>query len=454
MHCLLMKLIISLKQKPFLEGLFYFSKIFKILMILFDSTIPLNKKKIVNDPVYGFINFPAYQVFDVVEHPWFQRLRRIKQLGMTDMVYPGARHTRFHHALGATHLMATALEVLQFKGHSISKEEAEGAILAILMHDIGHGPFSHALEHQIVNVRHEQLSRLFMERLNRQMDGALQLAIDIFTNQYSKKFLHQLVSSQLDVDRLDYLRRDSFFTGVSEGVVSSDRIIKMLDVVDDQLVVEQKGIYSIEKFLIARRLMYWQVYLHKTVHAAEQLVLSILKRAKQLTQQGNDLFGTPAFNYFLQNQPSFEDFENDSPVLEGKNTLELFALLDDDDLVSAIKVWAQHPDKVLSKLCTNFVNRKLFRNIVQDQPFDPQLIHQIKQKVAQLYQITDEEANYFVLSDTIENSAYKQASDKILIKEKDGTLTEIVNVSDMLNIKALSTTVSKYFLCYPKEITF
>lgn len=423
-------------------------------MMLYDSNIPINKKKIVNDPVYGFINFPANQVFDVVEHPWFQRLRRIKQLGLTELVYPGARHTRFHHALGATHLMATALEVLQFKGHLISKEEAEGAILAILMHDIGHGPFSHALEQQIVNVGHEQLSLLFMEQLNRQMLGSLSLSIEIFTNQYKKKFLHQLVSSQLDVDRLDYLRRDSFFTGVSEGVVSSDRIIKMLDVVDDKLVVEQKGIYSIEKFLIARRLMYWQVYLHKTVHAAEQLMLSILKRAKFLARNEESLFGSPAFLYFLKYQPAFEDFKNPQPVFEGKSTLDLFALLDDDDLVSAIKVWTQHPDKVLAKLCLNFINRNLFRNVIQDTPFEPKLIKTIKEKVSKHYQISLPEADYFVLSDTIENSAYKQASDKILIKEKDGTITEIVNVSDMLNIKALSTTVSKYFLCYPKEIVF
>ncbi|MFA6401523.1 MAG: HD domain-containing protein [Salinivirgaceae bacterium] len=421
-------------------------------MQLFDSNIPINKKKIVNDPVYGFINFPANKVFDIVEHPWFQRLRRIKQLGLTDMVYPGARHTRFHHALGATHLMASALEVLQFKGHTISTEEAEAAILAILLHDIGHGPFSHALEHQIVNIKHEQLSLLFMEVLNYEMGGGLELAIEIFTNRYHKKFLHQLVSSQLDVDRLDYLMRDSFFTGVSEGIVSSDRIIKMLDVVNDQLVVEQKGIYSIEKFLIARRLMYWQVYLHKTVHAAEQLVLSILKRAKFLANQGHDLFGTPAFRYFLYNNCGIDEFLSILPKFDGKTTLELFALLDDDDLVSAIKVWAGHPDKVLSMLCSNFVNRRLFRNIVQNKPFKPELIEEVVEKVAAYYSLTKDEASYFVISDTIENNAYRQESDQILIKEKDGKVTEIVNVADMLNIKALSGTVSKYFLCYPKEI--
>jgi HD superfamily phosphohydrolase len=421
-------------------------------MMLFDSNIPINKKKIVNDPVYGFINFPASKVFDIVEHPWFQRLRRIKQLGLTDLVYPGARHTRFHHALGATHLMTLALEVLQFKGHSISAEEAEGAILAILLHDMGHGPFSHALEHRIVTVSHEQLSLLFMEALNKEMDGALNLAIEIFTNRYPKKFLHQLVSSQLDVDRLDYLLRDSFFTGVSEGIVSSDRIIKMLDVVNDQLVVEQKGIYSIEKFLIARRLMYWQVYLHKTVHAAEQLVLSILKRARFLASQGHDLFGTPAFQYFLYNSPGLAEFQSTDHQFEGKTTLELFALLDDDDLVSAIKVWAGHPDRVLSILCNNFVNRRLYRNIIQNQPFSPELIQEVIEKVADLYGISTNDASYFVNSNTIENSAYKQESDKILIKEKDGKITEIVNIADMLNIKALSGTVSKFFLCYPKEI--
>jgi HD superfamily phosphohydrolase len=421
-------------------------------MILKEEKSYLSSRKIVNDPVYGFINFPASKVFEIVEHPWFQRLRRIKQLGLTELVYPGARHTRFHHALGATHLMTMALDVLSSKGIEITPAEAEGTYLAILLHDMGHGPFSHSLEHHIVNVKHEELSLLFMQELNKQFGGVLNLAIEIFKDTYPKRFLHQLVSSQLDVDRLDYLRRDSFFTGVSEGVVSSDRIIKMLDVVGDKLVVEKKGIYSIEKFLIARRLMYWQVYLHKTVHAVEQMLLSILSRAKYLAQNGVSLFATPAFHYFLYNNCSLADFSNTDKIIDGQSILEKFALLDDTDMVSAIKVWTTHPDKVLSLLCTHFLNRKLFRNSIQDVPFDMNLIEDIKRKTAIKLSLPYSDMDYFVKSDTIENSAYKQETDKILIKEKDGTVTEIVNVADMLNIKALSGTVSKYFLCYPKEV--
>jgi HD superfamily phosphohydrolase len=284
-----------------------------------------------------------------------------------------------------------------------------------------------------------------MRELNNIFAGKLDLAIDIFKNEYHKKFLHQLVSSQLDVDRLDYLRRDSFFTGVSEGIVSSDRIIKMLDVVDDNLVVEKKGIYSIEKFIIARRLMYWQVYLHKTVHSIEQMLLSILKRAKYLAQKGEDLFSTPAFKFFLYNNIYENDFNN-------IDVLEKFAAIDDNDLISSIKVWTNHKDKVLSLLCNNFINRIVFKNEIQDVPFDNSLITAIKEKTAAKYNISIEDTAYFVMSDTIENSAYKQDSDKILIKEKNGKVTEIVNVADMLNIKALSGTVSKYYLCYPKEI--
>jgi len=412
----------------------------------------ISSTKIVNDPVYGFIDLPVGKVFEIVEHPWFQRLRRIKQLGLTELVYPGARHTRFHHALGATHLMTMALDVLASKGIEITAAEAEGAYLAILLHDIGHGPFSHSLEHHIVNVNHEELSLLFMQELNKQFGGVLDLAIDIFKDTYQKRFLHQLVSSQLDVDRLDYLRRDSFFTGVSEGVVSSDRIIKMLDVADDRLVVEKKGIYSIEKFIIARRLMYWQVYLHKTVHSLEQMLLSILRRAKYLAQNGVSLFATPAFQHFLYNKINLSDFNTDDKRCNNHSILETFALLDDNDLVSAIKVWTMHPDKVLALLCSNFINRKLFRNIIQDTPFDTNLIEEIKRKTAAKLSLPLEDMEYFVKSDNIENSAYKQETDKILIKEKDGKVTEIVNVADMLNIKALSATVSKYYLCFPKEV--
>jgi len=417
-----------------------------------NSDNQIKRRKIVNDPVYGLVDFPGDLIFQIVEHPWLQRLRRIKQLGLTEMVYPGARHTRFHHTLGAVYLMSLALEVLESKGNELTYHEKEAALLAIAMHDTGHGPFSHALENKIVDVPHEEISICFMQELNRQLNGALDMAIAIFTNQYPKKFLHQLVSSQLDVDRLDYLRRDSFFTGVSEGVVSSDRIIKMLDVVDDRLVVEKKGIYSVEKFLIARRLMYWQVYLHKTVSASEQLLISILSRAKDLVLQGEELFATPTFFFFLKNKLSLHDFQNSQPVFNGNSALETFALLDDDDLTTSIKVWANHSDKVLSILCRNLINRNLFRNLIQDKPFGAEQIELIKKKTARLYGISLEDTNYFVKSDTIENSAYKPKTDQIFIKEKDGSITEIVNVSDMLNIRALSTTVSKFFLCYPKEL--
>ncbi len=421
-------------------------------MHTFNSNSSLNKKKIVNDPVYGFINFPASIVFDIVEHPWFQRLRRIKQLGLTDLVYPGARHTRFHHALGATHLMTMALEVLSSKGQQISKEETEGAFLAILLHDMGHGPFSHALEHHIVNVTHEDLSLLYMQEMNKQFDGGLDLAIDIFTNKHKQGFLHQLVSSQLDVDRLDYLRRDSFFTGVSEGVVSSDRIIKMLDVDNDRLVVEKKGIYSIEKFIIARRLMYWQVYLHKTAHAAEQMLLSILKRAKYLAKMGEDLFCSPALKFFLYNEATISDFKSGILSRNKRTMLEEFSQLDDNDMLSAFKEWAHHKDFILSTLCQQIMNRRLFKNIIQDQPFENKTIEEVKLKVAKHFKISLDDTSYFVKSNTIENSAYKQSTDKILIKDRSGKITEIINESDMVNIRALSGTVSKYFLCYPKEI--
>jgi len=407
----------------------------------------LNKRKIINDPVYGFINFQSNLIFDIVEHPWFQRLRRIKQLGLTELVYPGAKHSRFHHALGAMHLMQLAIESLMSKGIKITEQEKEGAFLAILLHDIGHGPFSHSLEHNIINATHEDLSKIFIQKLNIQFNGALDTAYKIFIGTYPKNFLHQLVSSQLDVDRLDYLRRDSFFTGVTEGVVSSDRIIKMLDVDNDKLVVEKKGIYSIEKFLIARRLMYWQVYLHKTVHSVEQMLLSILKRAKFLAKNNIDLFATPAFKYFLYNDIDLNSFNK-----KDNNVLDTFALLDDNDLISSIKVWTSHKDKILSMLCSRFINRNLFKNIIQDTPFDNDLIEDIKKKTAKKLNISISDIDFFVKSDTIKNSAYSQDTDKILIKEKNNTITEIVNVADMVNIKALSGTVSKYYLCYPKDI--
>ncbi|MES2592112.1 MAG: HD domain-containing protein [Bacteroidota bacterium] len=401
-----------------------------------------NKRKIFNDPIYGFVTLPYELIFDLIEHPYFQRLRRIKQLGLTNLVYPGALHTRFHHAMGAMHLMELAIEEIRSKGHEITDEEGKAVTIAILLHDIGHGPFSHALEHSIVNnITHEDISQLFMNRLNKEFNGELSLAIKIFQNKYRKKFLHQLVSSQLDMDRLDYLKRDSFFTGVSEGVISSDRIIKMLNVVDDQLTVEAKGIYSIEKFIIARRLMYWQVYLHKTVLSAENLLVNILKRAKELTGKKVDLFCTPALKTFLYNQYSKNDFKNNPELLDN------FAILDDYDIMGSIKVWTTHQDIVLSLLCKQLVNRRLFKVEMQSIPFKDSKINEIKSKIKKHYKLTDKELNYFVFSGSVANDAYRGG---INILFKDGSVVDIAKASDQLNINVLTKTVKKYYLCYPK----
>ena len=404
-----------------------------------------NKRKIFNDPIYGFVSLPYEIIFDLIEHPFFQRLRRIKQLGLTNLVYPGALHTRFHHAMGAMHLMGQAIEEIRSKGHEITEDEAKAVTIAILLHDIGHGPFSHALEHSIVNnVTHEDLSQLFMGRLNEQFNGELTLAIKIFQNKYRKKFLHQLVSSQLDMDRLDYLKRDSFFTGVSEGVISSDRIIKMLNVANDQLAVEAKGIYSIEKFLIARRLMYWQVYLHKTVLSAENLLVNILKRAKELAQKKVDLFCTPALKIFLYKQYSKKDFKADQKLLDA------FAILDDYDIMTAIKVWTSHKDPVLSMLCTQLVNRKLLKVEMQNQPFKEAKINQIKNDIKKRYKVSDKDVNYFVFSGIVANDTYRGDEIGINIVSKDGTTADITKASDQLNIDLLAKTVKKFYLCYPK----
>ncbi len=405
-----------------------------------------NKQKIINDPVYGFITIPDPLIFDVIEHPYFQRLRRIKQLGLTHYTYPSAQHTRFQHALGAMHLMGLAIGVLRSKGIEISDEEARGLNLAILLHDIGHGPFSHTLELAIVrDLTHEDLSRLFLAELNRQFDGALALAYAIFNDTYPKKFLHQLVSSQLDMDRLDYLARDSFFTGVAEGVISYDRIIKMLTVFNDELVVEDKGIYSIEKFLISRRLMYWQVYLHKTVIAADQLLVNLLKRAKHLVEKGEDLFATPAFDAFLRNNPSRHDFETD------RKWLELFSQLDDFDVFASLKVWTGHPDPILSDLCTKLVNRNLFRVEMQTKPFDLEYTARIKAEVKARYHLSTDEIGYYFTCDKVENKAYNPGHERIMIKGKTNDLTDISKASEQLNNVMMPTTVSKYLLCYPKE---
>ncbi len=407
----------------------------------------VNKLKIFNDPVYGFINVPNEAIFDLIENPFFQRLRHIKQLGLTHLVYPGALHTRFHHAMGAMYLTTQALEILRFKGHDISDEEALGLTQAILLHDIGHGPFSHALENALVHqMNHEDLSEMFMHRLTEQKHQGIDTAISIFKNTYPKKFLHQLVAGQLDMDRLDYLNRDSFFTGVSEGVVSWDRIIKMLNVVNDRLVIDEKGIYSIEKFIIARRLMYWQVYLHKTVIAAETLLSSILKRAKVLALAGDELFCTPPLKRLLGKKYYKTDFEKDTTLLED------FSLLDDYDVYASIKVWAGHKDRVLSRLCLNLTNRMLFRIEMQRTPFAEEYIDTIKRHTRRLYDISHAEADYFVIHGSTRNNAYDPAVGSIRILSRTGELTDIASASDQLNIEVLSKTVEKHFLCYPKEV--
>ncbi|MBS1647252.1 MAG: HD domain-containing protein [Bacteroidetes bacterium] len=408
-----------------------------------------NKRKIINDPIYGFVTLPDDFIYELINHPYFQRLRRIKQLGLTNLVYPGALHTRFHHAIGAMHLMTEALKVLQAKQIDITPEEAQAVTIAILLHDIGHGPFSHALEYAIVQgVNHEDISALLMQELNKQYQGKLSLAIKIFNNQYKKKFLHQLVSSQLDMDRLDYLRRDSFFTGVSEGIISSDRIIKMLHVKNDELVIEEKGIYSIEKFIIARRLMYWQVYLHKTVVAAENMLVNILIRAKELASKKTPLFATPALSIFLQNNFSKDDF------IENPELLKSFALLDDYDIFTSVKVWAQHPDIILATLCANLVNRKLFRIELRREKSELSSKKEWITACAKQYKISEKEAAFFVVQGQIENSAYKTNNLKINILMNNGKIIDIAEAGDQLNVEVLSKTVKKYFICYPKNIIY
>jgi len=407
----------------------------------------LNKKKIINDPVYGFISIPTELIFDLIEHPYFQRLRYIKQVGMTHLVYPGALHTRFHHALGAMHLMGMAIETLRNKGQEISPEEEEAVTIAILLHDIGHGPFSHALEESIVeNISHEDISTMIMQRLNLQFNGRLSMAINIFEGNYPRQFLHQLVSSQLDMDRMDYLNRDSFFTGVSEGVISSDRIIKMLNVVDDQIVVEEKGIYSIEKFLIARRLMYWQVYLHKTVIAAEQTLVKILKRSRELAVNGEEVFTTPALSKFLKKPVSRDAFMNED------HYLETFASLDDTDIMAAVKVWALHDDFVLSKLCKDLIHRDLYKVDITNEAPDQAFIAKLTRRAVEKYNISAHEASYFVFEDTIRNKAYKPGDGNIQILMKDRSIKDITEASDNSNLAALAKTVEKYILCYKKEL--
>ena len=408
--------------------------------------ITTNKHKILNDPIYGFTTIPNELIFDLIEHRYYQRLRRITQLGLTYLVYPGAYHTRFHHALGAMHLMQKAIKTLQSKGHEVSEEEETAVLIAILLHDIGHGPFSHALENSIVNgINHEHISMMIMDRLNVEFDGKLSLAIQIFQNKYPKLFLHQLISSQLDVDRLDYLKRDSFYSGVSEGVINSDRIISMFNVSKGELVVDAKAIYSVEKFIIARRLMYWQVYLHKTVLSAEFSLVEVLKRAKYLVQEGVDLFATSALKEFLQNNHNVNDFNSNDSLLD------LFCQLDDFDIMTSIKEWTKHEDKVLSLLSEKIIQRKLLKIELQDQPFEEEYIEQIRKKTEAFYQLNPSESKHFVFSKKINNKAYNPTKDKINLLYKDGSIVDIAEAADQLNISVLAKTVTKYFLCYPKE---
>lgn len=404
-----------------------------------------SKRKILNDPIYGFITIPHEIIFDLVEHPYFQRLRRISQLGLTNLVYSGATHTRFQHALGAMHLMTKAIDVIRQKGHDITNDEAVGVTIAILLHDIGHGPYSHTLEHTIVQgVSHESIGLLIMDELNQEFNGQLTTAIQIFKNEYPKKFLYQLVSSQLDVDRLDYLRRDSFFTGVSEGVIGVDRIIKMMTVNNDNLVIEAKGIYSIEKFLIARRLMYWQVYLHKTVLSAESMLMAILNRARELALSGTEVQASKNLSLFLQNRFSKNDFLN-TPSL-----LQAFTALDDFDVLSAIKEWQHHPDYVLANLCKRLVNRKLLKIKIQSKEFTQQEIDELITQTQEQNNISKEQAASFVYSDSIKNMAYSSSKSGISLVNKNGEIQDIASAADLLNITALSTPVTKFFCCYPQ----
>jgi HD superfamily phosphohydrolase len=406
----------------------------------------LNKKKIFNDPVYGFINIPNELVFDIIEHSYFQRLRRIKQLGLTDYVYPGAHHTRFHHAIGATYLMQRALDNLRSKGIMIFEAEYEAALVAILLHDIGHGPFSHTLEFSLFqDVQHEQISLWIFEKLNKAFGGRLELAKQIFTGTYHRKFLHQLVSSQLDVDRLDYLKRDSFFTGVSEGTIGAERIIKMLNVHNDELVVEEKGIYSIENFLNARRLMYWQVYLHKTSIAAEAMLISLISRAKKLTQDGKPVPATPAFQIFLERDVTQKEF------MEDPDLLDVFVLLDDTDIWGSIKMWQSHEDVVLSKLSNDLLKRKLFGIQLSNDKFPKDYVQRISvalEKDGYAKNIT----KYFVQKGTVSNAGYIAKGGSINILMKSGKVLDVAKASDLPNIKVMSKIVKKHYICFPKNI--
>ncbi len=403
----------------------------------------MSDRKIINDPVFGFINIPKGLLYDIVQHPLLQRLTRIKQLGLSSVVYPGAQHTRFQHSLGAFYLTSEAITQLTAKGNFIFDSEAEAVQAAILMHDIGHGPFSHVLENTLVKgVTHEDISLLLMEQINKDVKGQLNLAIQIFKDQYPKKFLHQLISSQLDMDRLDYLRRDSFYTGVTEGNIGSARIIKMLNVKDDHLVIESKGIYSIENFLMSRRLMYWQVYLHKTAVACEKMLISALLRAKELANKGVDLFSSPALHFFLYHHIDKKEFYSNPECLAQ------YVQLDDNDIWTALKVWSQHSDPVLSTLSQGMINRRLFKVEVTETPINKKRKNEILHHISNQLHITLKEAQYFFSTSSIEKDMYSKEDDSIEILYNDGTTKDIAEASDMLNISVLSKKVKKYYVCF------
>ena len=404
-----------------------------------------NKLKIFNDPIYGFITIPNSLIYDLIQHPYFQRLRRISQMGLSYLVYPGAHHTRFHHALGATHMMQKAVEVLRFKEVVISKEEENALYIAILLHDIGHGPFSHAMEHSIVEeVNHESISLLFMNQLNEEFGGQLQLAIQVFKGEYHRKFMLQLISSQLDMDRMDYLKRDSFYSGVAEGNINSDRLIQMMNVVDDVLVMEEKGIYSIEKFLMARRLMYWQAYLHKTSLVAELTLTKTLQRAKELLNKGIAIECSRPLKYFMEHKITLENF----------STIDLntFSQLDDYDIISALKEWQYHDDFIVSSLSKMIINRDLSKVKLNNEKFPTEVLEEMTTRFAKEHNITQQEAKYFIFKGKIKNQAYNKDADPIRILKKDRTIEDVVEASDQLNLKALSKPVTKYFVCFPKQL--
>lgn len=405
----------------------------------------INKLKIFNDPIYGFITIPNALIYDLIQHPYFQRLRRISQMGLSYLVYPGANHTRFHHALGCMHLMQKAVDVLRFKGVSVSEEEENALYIAILLHDIGHGPFSHAMEKSIVeDVHHEAISLLFMNQLNEEFNGQLSLAIQVFKGEYHRKFMLQLISSQLDMDRMDYLKRDSFYSGVAEGNVNSERLIQMMNVVDDVLVIEEKGIYSVEKFLMSRRLMYWQAYLHKTSLVAELILTKVLKRAKELTLKGVELPCSEPLLFFMQNRIALEDFD--------ANTLDLFSQLDDFDIISALKSWQRQDDFILSSLSKMIINRDLPKIKVASEKTLLDEIAPLQERFAAENNISVSDTGYFIFKGKIKNQAYSKEAEPIRILKKDRTIEDVVEASDQLNLKSLSKLVTKYYICFPKQL--